>query len=189
MILRLAAFAWLLAAAAPGQEAADPAQPIRELAQAIETLPEPLNEEAVAIPISAAFDLDAIARAALDERVASATPDEIARLARIYGRRIARETLEAGSDGPPQWRVSETRALEKGGWLVTTTAELTPGEEPEVLQWHVVAAAARLAVVDVLKDGSSYVGQLRRQLQRALQTRPLDAVLRLMEEKYGLAPP
>ena len=189
MILRLAAFALLFAVAAPAEEAADPAQPVRDLASAIGSLPQPLTEAAVSVPIAEGFDLDAIAHVALGDRVASASPEQIARLARIYARRIARETLEAASGGPPQWRISETRPLDQGGWLVTTTAQLEPDEEPEALQWHVVETAARLRVVDVLKDGNSYVGQLRRQLQRALQTRPLDVVLGLMEERYGLAPP
>lgn len=186
----LAFLALFLVAAAPPPAAPDPAQPVRDLAQAIEALPQPLTEAAVAEPIAVYFDLDAIARAALDERAATASPDQIARLARIYARRIAHDTLEEATGAPPRWQITETRALEAaGGWLVTTSAQIEPDEEPEVLQWHVMPQTDALRVIDVLKEGSSYVGQLRRQLGRALQARPLDAVLRLMEEKYGLTPP
>ena len=179
----LLALVWS-AAAQPAEP--DPAAPVHALAEAVQALPSPVTAEALETPIGDQFDLQRFAEAALAEHAKAASVEQLGRLARISARRLAVDMIEQWPDETPSWSVTEARALEAGGWLVTTVSQIA-GQEPQTLQWRITEAADRLRIADIAKAGTSYAATFGREIERALRTRTLDAVLSQLEQRYGLA--
>jgi len=143
----------------------------------------PGDVAAVSRLIERAFDLEAIARAVLGARAATATPAQVRRLARAFGNRMARETLERRRKARGAARIVRSRPAGPNEWLVYTSSE-RDRQDPLVVAWRVRRTAGGLRIVDVLRDGASLVSAQRRDLQTALRSKSLDVVIAQMEQRY-----
>jgi ABC-type transporter MlaC component len=175
--------------AAPALAApADPAANfIRDLqAQFARAAPAGKRGDAAAVEriIVRAFDMDALARAALGSRAVEANAAQIRRLGRVFVKRVTRETLERRAKARGNGTITGSKPAGPGQWLVTTRGEQA-GNDPVILAWKVRQGPGGLKIVDVLRDGSSLVNSERRNIQLALRTRSLDAVIAEMEQKYA----
>lgn len=137
--------------------------------------------------VARAFDFEEIARLALGASVARASSGQIRRLGDVYRKRVVRETLERRRKTRTEGVITGSKPAGPGMWLVTTRAVSTTNE-PMILAWKVRGSGAAMKIIDVLRDGSSLVNSERRQIQTALRTRTLDAVIAKLEQKYA-APP
>lgn len=174
--------------AGPAQAADDPASRfIRDLqAQFARAAPigKPGNAAELERIVLRAFDMDALARAALGSKAAGASAAQVRRLGRVYVRRVVRETLERRRKAKTEGTITGSKPAGPGQWLVTTRS-MSLQNEPMVLAWKVKQYPAGLKIVDVLRDGSSLVNSERRTIQIALRTRSLDAVIAELEQKYA----
>lgn len=185
---RRAALALIAATlASPAWAAPDPAGFIRDMqAELARVAPQgkPADSVAVERVVTRAFDMDAIARAVLGSRAAQATPAQLRRLAKVYVKRVVRETLERRRTAKGTTRITGTKPAGAGEWVVTTTSQRTQGD-PVILGWRVRNGAAGLRIVDVLRDGTSLVATQRRDIQTALRAKSLDDVIAGLEQKYA----
>ncbi len=134
--------------------------------------------------IARAFDLDSIARTTLGTAAATATPLQVRRLARNFALRVTRETLNRRKAASGDATVTGSKAAGPGEWLVYTRSPRA-NQDPVTLSWRVKQTPAGLRIMDVLRDGTSIVAAQKRDIQTALRTRSLDAVILALEQKYA----
>ncbi|MSP00363.1 MAG: hypothetical protein EXR07_04825 [Acetobacteraceae bacterium] len=164
-----------------------PAEPILRLRSALLKLaaadwppPSPILGPLVA----AAFDLSGIAAAILGPAAATATPEQTARFAQAFGRRMVRELARNRPEqATDQFGVQEIRPIGTVEWLVITRSELPTG--PAVLSWRVRGLQEGPRIVDLSRDGISAIEVQRRDLASALRTRPLEDVLADIESRLA----
>lgn len=137
--------------------------------------------------VAAAFDLAAIAQAALRPAGERASADQRDRLARALARRMGGALDRRAGAAAYGFRIAALRETAAGEW--TVVSQVTPpdapaGAPPGVFAWRVRRVDGRLRVVDVVRDGVSAVIVQRDEIAAALAAgRSLDAVIADIERR------
>lgn len=72
---------------------------------------------------------------------------------------------------------------ESGGAVHSVAAPRTPRDEPTEVDYVLVQKSGRYMVVDVVAEGSSLVGNYRRQFDRAIRREGIDVLYRKMKDR------
>ena len=137
--------------------------------------------------IAEAFDLPAIAAAALRSAGEAATAAQHGRLGRALGLRMTEEILRRRNSADAGFQVAAVRPITADEWLVTTRVT-PPGEAAIIIGWRVRRIAGRFRIVDVTRDGVSIVITQRQEIASALRAqRSLDTVIDDIERRAAAA--
>lgn len=137
--------------------------------------------------VTEAFDLAAIAAAALRPAGDAATPQQRERLSRVLGRRMTEELVRRRGAREVEFSIGDVRAIAPAEWLVAT--QVSPAGEPTVIVgWRVRNVAGGLRIVDVVRNGVSIVITQRQEIASALRAqRPLDSIIDDIERHAAAA--
>jgi ABC-type transporter MlaC component len=170
-----------LAAAAP-----DASAPILNLEKALRSAPanpDAARRKAVKAALVRAFDLDALGRSVLGDQAATATPAQRARLNALILNRIADRVARQRSAQEASLAVLRSRDVASGEIMVTTEAREGQGN-PITVVWRVRREPTGPRVVDVLREGVSLSGRVRKELAAAMKGHTLDQALAAMERAH-----
>ena len=135
------------------------------------------------------FDLMAIARSVLGNRMSAATPLQHMRLAHALGSRPVHEIMSRAQP-PGELTVSNIRGTGAGEWIVHT--ETNQAGRPAIpFGWRIRVNEGRTLIVDVLRNGTSAAIAQHDDLVAALRNSDLDSVIADMERRSAreLDPP
>ena len=127
------------------------------------------------------FDLMAIARSVLGNRMNSVTPSQHEHLAHALGSRLVREIM--GQAQPPSSLiVSNIRTIGAGEWILSV--ETPKDARPALVHgWRIRSSEGQMRIVDVLRNGTSAAITQRDELAAALRKSDLDTITTEIERR------